>query len=230
MHSTFRKMQKFYWVMSFKIRTFYSKGLLIHQYEGMPDKFITWNQKKNRERDARWHNNFNRNYAGAVWNCLKLSLTLDDAQPFVREFFYQLDAQPMFVLYLDQTLNVCSNHSPVSASPLAFNTTFNIGKYNFTQSTYKNLNLLKKGTNTYPWFPGPVLVHRKERQEYFSLLGVIRFKKKNRFEKINCHRMWWMSRNVWWHFLTGRQYVSISGTRKNDSFTIHQKNLQLLAI
>ena len=79
----------------------------------------------------------------------------------------------MFVLYLDQTLNYisrfCTDYSPVSASPLALDTTFNIGKYKFTQSTYKNLSLLKKGTYTPPWFSGPVLVHRIERQKDFSV-------------------------------------------------------------
>ena len=54
----------------------------------------------------------------------------------------------MFVLYLYQTLNdvspSCTDHSPVSASPLAFDTTFSIAEYKFSKSTYKNLSLLKK--------------------------------------------------------------------------------------
>ena len=40
---------------------------------------------------------------------------------------------------------------------------FNIGIFKFTQTTYKNLSLHKKGTVSHPWFLGPVLVHRTER-------------------------------------------------------------------
>ena len=120
--------------------------------------------KKNTEKKTPNDNHFTRNYAGAVRkeqsktaeNCLS---QLNDAQPFVHEFLYQSGGQSMFVLYLEQTLSdiyhFWTDHSPLSAFPLTFDTTF----------------------------------------------------------KISCHRIWWMSRIVWWHSLTDRKYGSVFGTR-----------------
>ena len=48
-------------------------------------------------------------------------------------------------------------HLPIPVSPLAFDTTFNIGE--FKVST-KNEQC--------PWFPGSILVHRKERKIDFE--------------------------------------------------------------
>ena len=58
----------------------------------------------------------------------------------------------------------CNDHALVSASPQSFDTNINIGEDKSTQSTCKNLSLLKKGTN-----PEPVVFHKKERKEDFSL-------------------------------------------------------------
>ena len=118
----------------------------------------------------------------------------------------------MFVLHLDQTSNgvslSCTDGSPVSASPLAFDTVFNIAEYKFTKSTDMNFSLLKKGTNNHPWFLRPVLV-----QCSFDFM-VISYEKKKGFDKISCHMIWWMARIAWWwHSFTDAQYSSLSGTR-----------------
>ena len=87
------------------------------------------------------------------------------------------------MLFLDQNLNdinrFCTGICPSPVTPLAFDTTFNIGEFKFTQTTYKNLSLCKKGTVSHPWFPGTILVHRTERKldfEFFWQL-VKRYKK-----------------------------------------------------
>ena len=91
----------------------------------------------------------------------------------------------MFVLHLDQTSNgvslSCTDGSPVSASPLAFDTVFSIAEYKFTKSTDMIFSLLKKGTNNHPWFLRPVLV-----QCSFDFM-VISYEKKKGFDKISCH-------------------------------------------
>ena len=110
---------------------------------------------------------------------------LDDVQPVVHEYLYQSGGQLMFVLHLDQTSNgvslSCTDGSPVSASPLAFDTVFSIAEYKFTKSTDMIFSLLKKGTNNHPWFLRPVLV-----QCSFDFM-VISYEKKKVFDKISCH-------------------------------------------
>lgn len=110
---------------------------------------------------------------------------LDDVQPVVHEYLYQSGGQLMFVLHLDQTSNgvslSCTDGSPVSASPLAFDTVFSIAEYKFTKSTDMIFSLLKKGTNNHPWFLRPVLV-----QCSFDFM-VISYEKKKGFDKISCH-------------------------------------------
>ena len=91
-------------------------------------------------------------------------------QPFLRKFCLQSEGQPKFVLFLDQTLKdierFCCNKNRNTI--LAFDTTFNIGEYYFTQSTYQNLSLLHQNSNKHPWFPGPVFVHHNLRKEDFQ--------------------------------------------------------------
>ena len=70
------------------------------------------------------------------------------------------------VLYFDQ-FSTDIEKLPTE-SPLAGDTTFNIGEYLFTQTTYKKLSLIRKDTGIYPWFPGPVLIHRRQREQDFS--------------------------------------------------------------
>ena len=110
---------------------------------------------------------------------------LDDVQPVVHEYLYQSGGQLMFVLHLDQTSNgvslSCTDGSPVSASPLAFDTVFSIAEYKFTKSSDMIFSLLKKGTNNHPWFLRPVLV-----QCSFDFM-VISYEKKKGFDKISCH-------------------------------------------
>ncbi|CAB4017990.1 Hypothetical predicted protein [Paramuricea clavata] len=52
--------------------------------------------------------------------------------------------------------------------PLAIDTTFNISKFYFTQTAYKNVSLVSKATGKHPWFPGPLLVQRSKIQEEFQ--------------------------------------------------------------
>ena len=104
---------------------------------------------------------------------------IDLNQPFIREFLYQSGEQPIFVLFLDQNFNNIKNRFCTDICPSPFDTTFNIGEFKFTQATYKNLSLYKKGTAFHPWFPGPILVHRTERKIDFELFwhSVKRYKK-----------------------------------------------------
>ena len=108
---------------------------------------------------------------------------IDPDQPFICEFLYQSGGQPIFVLFLDQNLNdinrFCTGICPSPVSPLPFDTTFNNEAFKFTQTTYKNLSLYKKGTVSHPWFPGPILVHRTERKIDFEFFwqSVKRYKK-----------------------------------------------------
>ena len=55
-------------------------------------------------------------------------------------------------------------------SILAIDTTFNVGSHYITQTTYRNLILLRKETMTASWFPGPVLVHRHQEKEDFAYM------------------------------------------------------------
>ena len=97
---------------------------------------------------------------------------IDPDQSFIREFLYQSEGQPIFVLFLDQNLNdinrFCADFYPSPVSPLAFDTTFNIEEFKFTQTAYKNLSLYKKGTVSHPWFPGQVVIHRTEKKIDFE--------------------------------------------------------------
>ena len=81
---------------------------------------------------------------------------VENEQPFLREFNLESGEQPKLMLYFDQTLTdierFCCQVSRFS--PLAADTTFNIGEYLFTQTTYKNLSLIRKDTGGHPWFPG----------------------------------------------------------------------------
>ena len=38
----------------------------------------------------------------------------------------------------------------------------------FTQTTYKNLSLIRTDTERHPWFPGPIMIHRRQREKDFS--------------------------------------------------------------
>ena len=95
---------------------------------------------------------------------------VDAHQPFLREFSLQSGGQRNCVLFPDQTLKdierFCCNNNRNTI--LAFDTTFNIEEYYFTQSTYQNLSLLHQNSNKHPWFPGPVFVHRNQRKEDFQ--------------------------------------------------------------
>ena len=96
---------------------------------------------------------------------------IDRQQPYIREFLLRDGSQPSIVAYLDQTLKdlerFCVGKMKCSV-PLAVDTTFNISRYYFTQTAYKNVSLVSKETGKHPWFPGPLLVHRSKTQEEFQ--------------------------------------------------------------
>ena len=75
------------------------------------------------------------------------------------------------VAYLDQTLKdlerFCVGRMKYTV-PLAIDTTFNISRFYFTQTAYKNVSLVSKETGKHPWFPGPLFVRRSETQEEFQ--------------------------------------------------------------
>ena len=92
------------------------------------------------------------------------------------------------VLFLDQTLKdierFCCQENIFS--PLAADTTFNIGEYLFTQTTYKNLSLIRTDTGKHPWFPGPIMIHRRQRENDFSFFwqSVLRGNKELKWLKV----------------------------------------------
>ena len=96
---------------------------------------------------------------------------IDRLQPYVREFLLRDGNQPSIVAYLDQTLKdlerFCVGRMKYTV-PLAINTTFNISRFYFTQTAYKNVSLVSKETGKHPWFPGPLFVHRSKTQEEFQ--------------------------------------------------------------
>ncbi|CAB4005501.1 Hypothetical predicted protein [Paramuricea clavata] len=96
---------------------------------------------------------------------------IDRSQPYIREFLLRDANQPSIVAYLDQTLKdlerFCVSQMKCSVS-LAIDTTFNISKFYFTQTAYKNVSIVSKATGKHPWFPGPLLVHRNKTPEKFQ--------------------------------------------------------------
>ena len=108
--------------------------------------------------------------------------TVDRDQPFCREFRYEAGGQPTFILYSDQMLvdmeRFYLRTCPIPPSPMAVDTTFNIGEFYFTETTYKNYAVVRQENGRYPWFPGPVLVHRNQRKEDFQYFweAVCRYK------------------------------------------------------
>ena len=96
---------------------------------------------------------------------------IDRLQPYIREFLLRNGNQPSIVAYLDQTLNDLERFCVGKMKcivPLAIDTTFNISRFYFTQTAYKNISLVSKETGKHPWFPGPLLVHRSKTQEEFQ--------------------------------------------------------------
>ena len=97
---------------------------------------------------------------------------LSDDQSFLQEVLFRNGKQPSYVLYTEQSLRdmerFCTNSSAPTSfrSVVAVDTTFNIASHYFTQTTYRNLSLLKKDTVT--WFPGPIFVHRHQEKIDFS--------------------------------------------------------------
>ena len=71
------------------------------------------------------------------------------------------------MFFLDQNFNNI-NQICTDICPSIFDTTFNIGEFKLTQTTYKNPSLYKKGTASHPWFTGHILVHRTEKKIDFE--------------------------------------------------------------
>ena len=97
-------------------------------------------------------------------------------QPFLQEILFRKERQPTYILFTEQSLKdiqrYCTNGSAPTSfrSILAIDTTFNVGSHYITQTTYRNLSLLRKETMTAPWFTGPVLVHRHQEKEDFAYM------------------------------------------------------------
>ena len=97
-------------------------------------------------------------------------------QPFLQEILFRKGRQPTYILFTEQSLKdiqrYCTNGSAPTSfrSILAIDTTFNVGSHYITQTTYRNLSLLRKETMTAPWFTGPVLVHRHQEKEDFAYM------------------------------------------------------------
>ena len=66
----------------------------------------------------------------------------------------------LFRLKFERYKPILYRHLPIPVSSLAFDITFNLGEFKFSQTTYKNVSLYKKGTVSHPSFPGLILVHR----------------------------------------------------------------------
>ena len=156
MHSTFQQCkysvatdeQLVYFILDeFESEDNIYQDLLIHHYQGMSDKFMTWKREKNREKDSKWHNHFTRNYTGAVRNCRKLALITGWRTTFHTWIFLLIwrEANVRVISRPDIKLHFLFLHwllTSISISPVPY---------------------------TPPWISGPVLVHRRERQKDFSV-------------------------------------------------------------
>ncbi|XP_028514907.1 uncharacterized protein LOC110239267 isoform X1 [Exaiptasia diaphana] len=100
---------------------------------------------------------------------------LDKNQSFIQELLLRHGKQAGVVAYLQQTLKdierFCTTKAnPFITSPLSADTTFNIAEYLLTQTTYRQLSVLDRGSLKHPWFPGPLLCHRNQAKEDFAFL------------------------------------------------------------
>ena len=74
----------------------------------------------------------------------------DDDQSFLQEILFRNGKQPSYVLYTEQSLKDIERFGTNSSAPtsfrsvLAVDTTFNISSSYFTQTTYRNLSLIRK--------------------------------------------------------------------------------------
>ena len=97
-------------------------------------------------------------------------------QPFLQEILFRKGKQPTYILFTEQSLKDIQRHCTNGSAPTSFRsilaiyTTFNVGSHYITQTTYRNLSLLRKETMTAPWFPGPALVHRHQEKEDFAYM------------------------------------------------------------
>ena len=106
---------------------------------------------------------------------IKLDPSSND-QPFLQEILFRKGRQPTYILFTGQSLKdiqrYCTNSSAptIFRSILAIHTTCNVGSKYITQTTYRNLSLLRKETMTATWFPGPFLDYRYQEKEDFAYM------------------------------------------------------------
>ena len=98
---------------------------------------------------------------------------LDKDQPFIQELLVRHGKQVGIVAFLKQTLKdverFCTTKAnPRETSPLCADTTFNISEYLVTQTTYQQLSVIRRDNLKHPWFPGPIVFHRDQKQEDFA--------------------------------------------------------------
>lgn len=58
--------------------------------------------------------------------------------------------------------------NPRETSPLCSGTTFNIAEYLVTQNTHQQLSVVRRDNLKYPWFSGPIVFHRYQKQDEFA--------------------------------------------------------------
>lgn len=90
-------------------------------------------------------------------------------KPYIRRV--QIAPSPACVVASDRQLNdvkrFCANTTD-SVSLLSIDTTFNIGDFYLTPTTYRHLLLEDKGTGKPPLLMGPTLIHTRKDSETFS--------------------------------------------------------------
>ena len=100
--------------------------------------------------------------------CAVLAKSQDDEVPFVRQL--QLAPEPACILannrQINDTVKFCSAES-MTPSIVGIDTTFNIGSYYVTPTTYKHAMLKNRNGDGHPTFLGPTLVHCRRNDDFF---------------------------------------------------------------
>ena len=104
----------------------------------------------------------------------------EGSEKFVRDI--KIAPEPMCVLFMDWQMDdmvrFLTNHRNFSI--LTVDTTYNLGDFYVTPTTYKHLMLLEVTSNKHPIFPGPILVHQRKDFASFSYFAnaLITYRKK----------------------------------------------------
>ena len=131
-----------------------------------------------------WHLRHNLRQKGVVDQIAEL---LDKAHSLPDNLHsLQLTPSIRFVVSTPQTIEnmdaFCTSYG--NCTPFCIDTTYGVGDFFVTTTSYKNLKLLNKRAKEHPFFPGPALFHVDQDETVFSYFAQTLISQKNHLKSI----------------------------------------------